>query len=105
MPRHLEEVWLGALALLCACEVSPLPAYGNVLVQVDTDATVPALVDRLRVDIFDGSTWVSSRAFALPTAARRSAPATRRRPRAIRHRQRPDRQPSASAAQGPLDER
>ena len=68
-PRCAYEARLAALVLavflVVACEPAPLPEFGNVLVEVDTDVAVPALVSRLRVDIFEGDSWVSSRAFAL----------------------------------------
>ena len=56
---------LAALVLAGACRPEPLPEFGNVLVQVDTDAPVPGLVTRLRVDVFDGERWISSRGFTV----------------------------------------
>jgi formylglycine-generating enzyme required for sulfatase activity len=54
---------LPALPLACQRELAP---YGQTLVVVDTDVSVPRLVDRLRIDSFraDG-TWASSRDLAL----------------------------------------
>jgi formylglycine-generating enzyme required for sulfatase activity len=45
---------------------TPAPV-GEVLLTVDTDAPVPTLVSRLRVDLFDASgNWFASRDFGLP---------------------------------------
>jgi formylglycine-generating enzyme required for sulfatase activity len=53
-----------AIALTaCACRAAP-PAYGEVVVIIDTDATVPAMVSRLRVDLYDAhGTWFASREY------------------------------------------
>lgn len=46
----------------CAPEPVTLPPLGEALVMVDTDAPVPRLVSRLRVDIYDEAfTWLDSR--------------------------------------------
>jgi formylglycine-generating enzyme required for sulfatase activity len=52
-----------------ACS-NDLPAYGEALVIVDTDAPVPSYVGRLRLDLFsaDGSSWFESRDIALRDA-------------------------------------
>jgi formylglycine-generating enzyme required for sulfatase activity len=49
-----------------ACGPQQLPPLGEVLVVVDTDAAVPGLVNRLRIDAFtSGGTWYASRDFDL----------------------------------------
>jgi formylglycine-generating enzyme required for sulfatase activity len=52
----------GALALACAPAATWLPPLGEALVVADTDAPVPRLVSRLRVDLYtaDASTWYAS---------------------------------------------
>lgn len=57
---------LVAVLWACACQ-DPIPPYGEVVLEVDTDLPVPALAARLRVDVFaeDGA-WSSSRDLGLP---------------------------------------
>jgi formylglycine-generating enzyme required for sulfatase activity len=53
------------VALGCS-PATPAPV-GEVVLTVDTDAPVPTLASRLRVDLFDSSgTWFASRDFGLP---------------------------------------
>jgi formylglycine-generating enzyme required for sulfatase activity len=54
---------LGAGAFACTCAPTGPPQQGEILVVVDTDLTVPAFVNRLRIDVYDtdGSSWYSSR--------------------------------------------
>ena len=58
---------MGLVVALCAwaCKATPsAPApQGEALIVVDTDLTVPRLVNRLRIDVYsaDGATWYSSR--------------------------------------------
>jgi formylglycine-generating enzyme required for sulfatase activity len=55
----------GMVALGCS-PASPAPV-GEVMLTVDTDAPVPTLASRLRVDLFDSTgTWFASRDFGLP---------------------------------------
>ena len=55
----------GMVALGCS-PATPAP-IGEVVLTVDTDAPVPTLASRLRVDMFDASgTWFASRDFGLP---------------------------------------
>ncbi len=59
------------LALSGACNHSSteLPPLGEVLLVVDTDAAVPSLVGRLRVDAYaEDGTWYASRDFGLEDA-------------------------------------
>ena len=52
---------LGLLLMLASCHSAPAP-YGEIVVVVDTDATVPAMISRLRVDLFtESGTWFGSR--------------------------------------------
>ena len=62
---------VGALALIAllgtGCQDLP---FGEVLVVVDSEASVPAFVGRLRVDLYDvGGAWYESREIAAPEAA------------------------------------
>lgn len=43
-----------------------LPPLGEALVVVDTDLPVPAVIGRLRVDVYEGGTWRQSRDIARP---------------------------------------
>jgi formylglycine-generating enzyme required for sulfatase activity len=58
---------LAILAVATACGDTQLPPLGEALVIVDTDAAVPLLISRLRVDAYttDG-VWYSSDDFGLP---------------------------------------
>jgi formylglycine-generating enzyme required for sulfatase activity len=61
---------IGLLAGLCASCANTLPPFGEVVLSVDTDARVPQLVGRLRVDIYDeAGTWLDSRETGLPRAS------------------------------------
>ncbi len=66
---HRWVTTLAVAASVASCR-DPLPPHGEVVVVVDTDLPVPALVGRLRADVFskDGR-WLSSRDFALPRAS------------------------------------
>ena len=65
--RALLAVALAVAAL--DCQSGAAPPLGEVLLVVDTDAPVPKLVERLRVDLFttDG-TWYATRDEGLPSA-------------------------------------
>ncbi|MBK7395054.1 MAG: SUMF1/EgtB/PvdO family nonheme iron enzyme [Myxococcales bacterium] len=54
----------------CSSQPQDLPPYGEALIVVDTDIPVPALANRLRLDLYsaDGSQWLSSRDVALRDA-------------------------------------
>src|ERR1700677_3294945 len=55
---------MGALGCSPGATAAPV---GEVLLTVDTDAPVPTLASRLRVDLYDSSgTWFASRDFGLP---------------------------------------
>jgi len=64
-PSHLV---LAAIVGASACARAATPPLGNVVLYVDTDATVPKLVGELRVDLFrtDG-TWYASRDISAPS--------------------------------------
>jgi formylglycine-generating enzyme required for sulfatase activity len=66
---RLAAVAIAALATACL-DARNLPPLGEVLVIVDTDAAVPLLVSRLRVDAYttEGA-WYASQDFALPMAS------------------------------------
>ena len=57
---------LGLFALGCSGHgTEQLPPLGEVVVSIDTDAPVPELIGRLRVDVFDEQgTWLESRDMA-----------------------------------------
>jgi formylglycine-generating enzyme required for sulfatase activity len=74
----LRRPWLHGLRLLLIalvlassdCGPTTLPPLGEVVVIVDTDAIVPNLVSRLRVDAFDEKgTWYASQDFGLESAS------------------------------------
>src|SRR5882724_10351992 len=78
LPRHLSirRLCLGVSLLAGAglgCgerQASALPPLGEVMVYVDTDAPVPELVGRLRIDVFDEQgTWLQSRDMARTNAS------------------------------------
>src|SRR5882724_9750239 len=54
---------LGLAALACGhAQPKELPALGEVVVSIDTDAPVPQLISRLRIDLFDqDGRWFDSR--------------------------------------------
>jgi formylglycine-generating enzyme required for sulfatase activity len=59
--------FLVCLACLACGKAAPkeLPAFGEVLVSIDTDAPVPQLIGRLRIDLFDEhGSWFDSRDIA-----------------------------------------
>lgn len=68
--RHpLNAVLLAAAAAssVGACRDTELPPYGEAVLEIDTDVLVPALVDRLRIDIFDQEgRWMETRDVARP---------------------------------------
>jgi formylglycine-generating enzyme required for sulfatase activity len=46
-------------------EAEQLPPFGELVLSIDTDAPVPALVSRLRIDVFsEGGSWLESRDIA-----------------------------------------
>jgi formylglycine-generating enzyme required for sulfatase activity len=75
-PRAALSLFSGAFVAVLvlvgfgACGPKQLPPLGEVLVVVDTDAVVPALVSRLRVDAYTSSgVWYDSRDFGLEEPA------------------------------------
>ena len=73
MNRHYAARWgwLGAVVIVSTnvpgCSDRTLPPYGQLRLRIDTDAPIPAVVSRLRIDVFaDGDTWVESRDVSLP---------------------------------------
>lgn len=65
-PRALIALGAFACAALPSCNEPP-PPYGEAIVVVDTDAPVPLLAGRLRVDFYDdGGRWFESRDIAAP---------------------------------------
>ena len=61
---RMVSAFLLALGISACGERAPkeLPRYGEVVVSIDTDAPVPGLIGRLRVDIFDtNGRWLESR--------------------------------------------
>ena len=66
--RRLARVASLAGAVTVACSPEPLPPRGEVVVEIHTDAPVPALVAAVRVDAFDAEgRWMSSRDIATPS--------------------------------------
>jgi formylglycine-generating enzyme required for sulfatase activity len=66
----LRPCWLVCLLASSDCGPTDLPPLGEVVVIVDTDAVVPGLVGRLRVDAFDETgTWYASQDFGLESAS------------------------------------
>jgi formylglycine-generating enzyme required for sulfatase activity len=66
LAQHKAGFLLCSLALACGkAEPQRLPALGEVVVSIDTDAPVPDFVGRLRIDLYgeDGS-WLESRDIA-----------------------------------------
>lgn len=66
IPRLLHCTAAALLAFgLSAChapEADQLPPFGEVLISIDTDAPVPDLLGRLRIDVFDADgQWLDSR--------------------------------------------
>lgn len=65
-PRALVAATAFACAALPSCNEAP-PPYGEAIVVVDTDAPVPLLAGRLRVDFYDDrGNWFESRDIAAP---------------------------------------
>ncbi len=52
----------GAVA---ACDTRTLPPFGQLRIHVETDAPIPAIVSRLRVDVFSDGLWIESRDVSL----------------------------------------
>lgn len=60
MLRPLRKMTMGLV--LAACTNEGLPPHGEALVVVDTNAPVPRVVSRLRIDVYaDDGTWIASR--------------------------------------------
>lgn len=58
---------VGASALVASCNLSrrDQPPFGEIIVNVDTDVSVPRIVNRLRIDVFDErGVWRESRDYA-----------------------------------------
>src|SRR5437762_685298 len=68
---QVTSVALACLALAgCGSNNEPLPAYGEVLVEVDTNLRAPQTLSRVRFDLFDADWhWFESRDIATPDAS------------------------------------
>jgi formylglycine-generating enzyme required for sulfatase activity len=77
LPHWFGTTWLAHAPLLAlgalACGQQShemLPRFGEVMVSIDTDAPVPQLIGRLRIDLFDeDGSWLESRDIARTKAA------------------------------------
>lgn len=65
MSSCVSRCAIAALLTASACSArqpEQLPRFGEVVISIDTDAPVPGLVGRLRIDVFDeGGRWLDSR--------------------------------------------
>jgi formylglycine-generating enzyme required for sulfatase activity len=65
MPSALSASTALILAALTACSSCAKPHFGETLIVVDTDVSVPTFVSRLQVDLYSpDATWYQSRAFS-----------------------------------------
>src|SRR5262245_2172254 len=70
VPRVVLAAAWAALSLGCAPKPEELPPLGEALIVVDTDAPVPKLAGRLRVDVYqDDGRWIESRDLAMRNVA------------------------------------
>ena len=57
----VAAVVVAGLGAMAACDARALPPFGQLRIQVETDAPIPAIVSRLRVDVFRDGHWIESR--------------------------------------------
>ena len=77
LPHWFRTTWLARAPLLAFCALGcgqqraeMLPPLGEVVVSIDTDAPVPQLIGRLRIDLFDeDGAWLDSRDIARTKAS------------------------------------